>query len=133
MSKSNHDQSQQQIAAPPAQSVIGKNLRIKGEISGAEPLHIAGSIIGTISFAGNLVTVGNDGNVMAQITAGNLSVIGKVRGNVQAEDRVEIRAGGSLLGEVIAQRIRVEDGALLQGRVNLEGETKEAVQTAAEA
>jgi len=42
MSKSNHDQSQQQIAAPPAQSVIGKNLRIKGEISGAEPLHIAG-------------------------------------------------------------------------------------------
>jgi len=70
---------------------------------------------------------------MAQITAGNLSVIGKVRGNVQAEDRVEIRAGGSLLGEVIAQRIRVEDGALIQGRVHLEGETKEAVQTAAEA
>jgi len=74
MSKSNNLQSQsvsEQMAASPAQCVIGKNLRIKGELIGAEPIHIAGSIIGTISFAGNLVTVGADADVMAQITAGN--------------------------------------------------------------
>jgi cytoskeletal protein CcmA (bactofilin family) len=58
MSKSDH--------LPSTQSVIGKSLRIKGELSGAEPIHIAGSIIGTISFAGDLVTVGADGDVMAQ-------------------------------------------------------------------
>jgi len=136
MSKPDHLASQplsDQASSTSTQSMIGKNLRIKGELSGAEPIHIAGSIIGSITLAGNTITVGADGDVMAQITAGNLTVIGKVRGNVKAEDRLEIRAGGSLLGEVIAQRIRVEDGAFLQGSVHLQDETKEALHASTEA
>jgi cytoskeletal protein CcmA (bactofilin family) len=123
-SQSSSDQS----SSRSTQSVIGKNLRIKGELSGMEPLHIAGSITGTISLAGSLVTVGADGEAIAQITVGNLTVIGKVRGNIKAEDRVEIRAGGSVLGEITAQRIHVEDGAFLQGRVHLQDKTKEVLQ-----
>jgi cytoskeletal protein CcmA (bactofilin family) len=60
-------------------------------------------------------------------------VVGKVRGNIRAEHRVEIHAGGSVFGEVTAQRIQVEDGALLQGRVHLQEKKKEALQAAAEA
>ena len=70
---------------------------------------------------------------MAQITAGNLAVLGKVRGNINAGDRVEICAGGSVVGEVTAQRIRIEDGAFLQGRVHLQDKTKEALHPSSEA
>jgi cytoskeletal protein CcmA (bactofilin family) len=125
------ESSSNQTSSRSTQSVIGKNLRIKGELSGMEPLHISGSITGTISLAGNLVTVGDDGEVIAQITAGNLNVSGKVRGNVKAEDRVEIRAGGSVLGEVTAPRIHVEDGAFLQGRVHLQDKTKDDLHASA--
>ena len=112
------------VAPAFGQSFIGKTLRIKGELSGAEPIHIAGCVQGSINDAGHLVTVAADGDVKAQIVVGSLTVVGKVLGNVKAEDRLEIRAGGSVVGEVTVQRIRVEEGALLQGRVHLEEKTK---------
>ncbi len=101
------------------QATIGKSLVIKGEVSGSESLYIDGKIEGTINLAGNRVTVGRNGQVSANITAREIVVLGKVRGNMTASDRVDIRSEGSLTGDVAAQRISIEDGAFFKGGIDI--------------
>jgi cytoskeletal protein CcmA (bactofilin family) len=109
--------------APPAtsgeQATIGKSLLIKGEITGSESLYIDGKVEGSINLPGNRVTVGRNGQVAASITAREIVVLGKVRGNVSATDRVDIRAEGSLSGDVAAARISIEDGAYFKGGIDI--------------
>ena len=74
---------------------------------------------GSINLPGNRVTVGRNGQVAANITAREIVVLGKVRGNVSATDRVDIRAEGSLTGDVAAARISIEDGAFFKGGIDI--------------
>jgi cytoskeletal protein CcmA (bactofilin family) len=106
-------------AATSEQATIGKSLVIKGEVSGSESLYIDGKIEGTINLSGNRVTVGRNGQVSANITAREIVVLGKVRGNMTASDRVDIRSEGSLTGDVAAQRISIEDGAFFKGGIDI--------------
>jgi cytoskeletal protein CcmA (bactofilin family) len=102
-----------------SQATIGKGLFIKGEISGSESLFVDGKIEGTINLPGNRVTVGRNGQVAANITAREVVILGKIRGNVSATDRVDIRAEGALNGDVAAARISIEDGAFFKGGIDI--------------
>ena len=101
------------------QATIGKSLVIKGEVSGSEALYIDGRVEGSINLSGNRVTIGRNGVVSANINAREIVVMGKVKGNLQAQDRVDIRNEGSLTGDVIAQRISIEDGAFFKGGIDI--------------
>src|SRR5512146_2126424 len=101
------------------QATIGKSLVIKGEVTGSESLYIDGRVEGSINLAGNRVTIGRNGIVNANITAREIVVLGKVRGNLSASDRVDIRNEGSLTGDVVAQRISIEDGAFFKGGIDI--------------
>ena len=101
------------------QASIGKGLFIKGEITGTESLFIDGKVEGTITLAGNRVTVGRNGQVAASITAREIVILGKVRGDISATDRVDIRAEGALTGDVTAARISIEDGAYFKGGIDI--------------
>jgi cytoskeletal protein CcmA (bactofilin family) len=101
------------------QATIGKGLFIKGEISGSESLLVDGKVEGSINLPGNRVTVGRNGQVAAHITAREVVILGKVRGNVSATDRVDIRAEGALNGDVAAARISIEDGAFFKGGIDI--------------
>src|ERR1700680_3744161 len=101
------------------QATIGKSLVIKGEVTGSESLYIDGRVEGSINLAGNRVTVGRNGVVSANITAREIVVLGKVRGNLTASDRVDIRSDGSLTGDVVAARISIEDGAFFKGGIDI--------------
>ena len=101
------------------QATIGKSLVIKGEVTGSESLYIDGRVEGSITLPGNRVTVGRNGVVNANITAREIVVTGKVRGNLSASDRVDIRNEGSLTGDVVAQRISIEDGAFFKGGIDI--------------
>ncbi len=105
--------------APTEQATIGRSLVIKGEISGAESLYVDGKIEGTINLTDNRVTIGRNGVVAANITAREVVIMGKVTGNIQCSDRLDIRAEGSLAGDVTTMRISVEDGAVLKGSVQV--------------
>ncbi|MDP9268256.1 MAG: polymer-forming cytoskeletal protein [Acidobacteriota bacterium] len=105
---------------PTEQATIGKSLVIKGEVSGSESLYIDGRVEGAINLAGNRVTVGRNGVVNANVVAREIVVIGKVKGNLNASDRVDIRNEGSLTGDVIAQRISIEDGAFFKGGIDIQ-------------
>ncbi len=112
------------------QATIGKSLVIKGEVTGSESLYIDGRVEGSISLAGNRVTIGRNGVVAANINAREIVVLGKVRGNLTASDRVDIRSDGSLTGDVVAARISIEDGAYFKGGIDIrKGGTPAQTQT----
>ena len=101
------------------QATIGKGLLVKGEITGTESLFIDGKVEGSINLPGNRVTVGRNGQVAASVAAREIVILGKVRGNVAASDRVDIRAEGALTGDVTAARISIEDGAFFKGGIDI--------------
>ena len=108
------------VAASTAdQATIGKSLVIKGEVTGSESLYIDGRVEGSINLAGNRVTVGRNGVVAANISAREVVIMGKVTGNIQCVDRLDIRSEGSLTGDIVTQRISIEDGAFLKGSVQV--------------
>src|SRR5215471_19836538 len=112
--------------SPMDQANIGRTLVIKGEVSGTESLFVDGRIEGTINFPDNRVTVGRNGHVAANITAKEVVIMGKVQGNVECADRLDIRSEGSLTGDVITHRFTVEEGAILKGGVEVRTPEKKA-------
>lgn len=100
-------------------SHLGKTLRFKGDITGSEDIFIDGEVEGKIQFIGQVVTVGPNGNVSAEVQARELVVQGKLKGNCKAQDRIEITRTGSVLGDMAMARISIQDGAFIQGRVDI--------------
>jgi cytoskeletal protein CcmA (bactofilin family) len=107
------------VSVPVEQATIGRSVVIKGEVSGNESLYIDGRIEGTVNFAEHRVTIGRNGSVAANISAREVVILGKVQGNIQCSDRLDIRSEGALTGDVVTQRISVEDGAILKGSVQV--------------
>jgi cytoskeletal protein CcmA (bactofilin family) len=107
------------IAASMEQATIGRSVVIKGEVSGAESLYVDGRIEGTVNFADSRVTIGRNGVIVANISAKEVVIMGAVTGNIHCTDRLDIRSEGSLAGDVVTQRISVEDGAVLKGAVEV--------------
>jgi cytoskeletal protein CcmA (bactofilin family) len=122
------------VSAPIEQATIGRTLVIKGEVTGAESLYIDGRIEGKITLPDNRVTIGRNGTVQANISAREVVVMGKVNGNIECSDRVDIRSEGSVTGDVSTVRISVEDGAILKGGIQVRsGEQKQQNQAKPEA
>src|SRR5205085_11347741 len=86
----------QTVTSPIEQATIGRTLVIKGEVSGNESLYIDGKIEGTLTFKDHRVTVGRNGVVQANIAAREVVIMGKVTGNVECSDRVDICSAGTL-------------------------------------
>ncbi len=112
------------VTAPVDQATIGRTLFIKGEISGSEALYIDGRIEGKITMPESRVTIGRNGKVDASIQAREVVVMGKVNGNIDCSDRVDIRSEGSVSGDISTVRISVEDGAALKGGIQVHAEPK---------
>jgi len=101
------------------QATIGKSLVIKGEVTGSESLYIDGRVEGAINLPGNRVTIGRNGQIQANVNAKEVVILGKLKGNVTVSDRVDIRNEGSLSGDVVCQRIAIEDGAYFKGSIDI--------------
>jgi cytoskeletal protein CcmA (bactofilin family) len=102
-----------------AGTVIGEGLVIEGEFSSDDEVVVHGTVRGTLS-AGGVVSVANGAVVEADVTSVSLSVAGNVTGNINASDRVDIQAGGRLVGDVKASRLTIADGASFKGNVDME-------------
>lgn len=101
---------------------IGKSVVIKGELSGSEDLYIDGTVEGTIQLPGNNLVIGPNGQVHADVNAKGVIVQGKLEGNIRASDRAELRKSAVIAGDIVTQRIAIEDGAYFKGKVEIHKE-----------
>src|SRR5690349_15049818 len=101
-----------------ASASISQGIRIKGEVTGSEDLFVDGMVEGKLSLTTNsCLTVGPNGHVKADVLAREVIVRGKIEGKVTGLDKVQLWSTGHVTGEVQTDRLTIEDGALLRGRV----------------
>jgi cytoskeletal protein CcmA (bactofilin family) len=117
---------------------IGKSVVIKGELNGSEDLTIEGHVEGKIELKDHVLTIGPNGRIKAQILAKSVIVLGEVNGNVTATEKVDIRDGGSVDGDIISPRVAIAEGAHFRGTVDMQrkatpGQQPQAVKPAAAA
>lgn len=103
-----------------ANTIIGSNVVIDGEVTGSDPLTVLGSVRGRISVS-ETVTIASSARVEADVESTSLEIAGSVKGNVSATDKVELRSGARLVGDVKAPRIFIADGAMFKGNINMQG------------
>jgi cytoskeletal protein CcmA (bactofilin family) len=101
-----------------AAACISQGIKIKGELTGSEDLFVDGIVEGKLSLTTNsCLTVGPNGHVKADVSAREVIVRGKIEGKVTGRDKVQLWSTGQVIGEVQTDRLAIEDGALLRGRV----------------
>jgi cytoskeletal protein CcmA (bactofilin family) len=99
---------------------IGKSVVIKGELSGSEDLTIEGHVEGRIELRDNVLTIGPNGKIRAEVFAKAVIVLGEVAGNVTASEKVDIRDNGSVDGDIISPRVAIAEGAHFRGSVDMQ-------------
>src|SRR5712692_4950653 len=108
------------VTADRATARLGLSLHLKGEISGNEDLHIDGTVEGAVQLGEGNLTVGATANVTADIIAREVVVWGKVKGNVHAKGKIEIKRDGSVIGDLTTAQIIIEDGAYFKGSIEID-------------
>jgi len=104
--------------ATPAKAFLGKGSRIDGKLSFEGPAHIDGHVDGEI-VAQDTLTIGEGAIVNAQIVGGSIVIHGKVTGNVTARKRLEIRAPGTLIGNIATPSLVIHDGVVFEGECSM--------------
>ena len=99
---------------------IGKSVVIKGELSGSEDLTIEGHVEGRIDLRENVLTIGPNGKIKAEVFAKAVVVLGEVTGNVTASEKVDIRDNGSVDGDIASPRVAIAEGAHFRGSVDMQ-------------
>ena len=97
---------------------IGSSVFVKGNVAASEDLMVDGRVEGRIDLPDHALTIGPNANIQADIVAKVVTVFGAVVGGISASDRVDIRRGGSLDGNLSCTRIAIQDGAHFCGRVD---------------
>lgn len=104
---------------------LGKSVMIKGELSGSEDLTLYGRMEGSVKLPEYTLTIGPDADIQAEISAKTVVIMGGVTGNVVAGERVEIRATGSVTGDIASPRFAIQDGGCMRGKVTTSSVSKQ--------
>jgi cytoskeletal protein CcmA (bactofilin family) len=99
-------------------AMIGPSIKIKGEVSGDEDLLIQGRVEGTIDLKSNELSVGQSGQVVADIVAKVVKIEGEVTGDISGKENVVISKSGNVRGNIVAPRVTLEDGAIFKGSID---------------
>jgi len=108
-------------SAPTARnlSCLGASIEVKGRISGDEDLQIDGKVEGPVTLQNHRLIVGRSAQMSSEISAREIVIHGKVTGNLNARDRVEINKDASVMGDLHTSRIMIEDGAYFKGTIEI--------------
>jgi len=112
-------------------AVIGRSIRIDGDLQGEEDLRIEGDVNGTVRLYNNTLTIGAEGKMRADVYAKSVIVDGEMEGDLFSSERVAIRKSATVLGNITAPRVSLEDGAKFKGSIEMDPEAvKSAVAVA---
>jgi cytoskeletal protein CcmA (bactofilin family) len=98
---------------------LGTSVAIKGELSASEDLTLCGQMEGSIRLPDHTLTIGPNADIKAEIVAKAVVILGAVTGNLTASERVDIRATGSLIGDLASPRLAIAEGGSLRGKVQM--------------
>src|SRR3954465_4210188 len=98
---------------------IGKSV-VKGELTGSEDLTIEGHVEGKIELRQNILTIGPNGKIKAQVFAKSVIILGEVTGNVTASEKVDLRDNGSVDGDIASPRVAIAEGAHFRGSIDMQ-------------
>jgi cytoskeletal protein CcmA (bactofilin family) len=103
--------------------LIGKSFVIKGQVSCDGDLYIDGQVEGSVDPKGNRLTIGPDGRLKANVTARAVVVRGRLEGNIQASERVDLKESAVVVGDIVTQSISIESGAHIKGSIEVHGDS----------
>jgi cytoskeletal protein CcmA (bactofilin family) len=110
---------------------IGKSISIKGDVVGDEDTILEGRVEGRVSLRNFHLTIGPNGDIQGEVSAKQVTVVGKIVGNVIATERIEVRETGRIQGDLIAPRLTVAEGAIINGAITMkEGSALEKLRPA---
>lgn len=101
------------------QSVIGSNIKFRGELIGTEDIHIEGTVEGTIIMEGHNLSIGTQGSIDANVHANNITINGKLNGDALADELISIKKSAEVKGNLIAPRIQLDDGGKFRGSMDM--------------
>jgi cytoskeletal protein CcmA (bactofilin family) len=99
-------------------SLLSRNVKVDGDISGNENIKIEGTIKGSVKVSGD-VLVEETGAVDANISGNSIVIKGSVNGNILAKQRIEIYATGIVIGDISACSVDIQEGAKFEGRSHM--------------
>jgi len=108
-------------------AVIGRSIKIDGDLRGEEDLRIDGDVNGTVRLHNNTLTIGSEGKIRADVFANTVIVDGMMEGDLYGSERVSIRRNATVLGNITAPRVSLEDGASFKGSIEMDPEAVKAV------
>ncbi len=98
---------------------IGKSISIKGDVLGEEDTVIEGRVEGRIELKNHHLTIGANGDVQGEVSAKQVTIVGRVSGNVVASERIELRDSGRLEGDLNTPRLLVQEGSQINGKISM--------------
>ena len=101
-------------------AVIGRSIRINGDLSGDEDLRIEGDVSGTVELKNSALTIGKEGKVKAGVYAKSIAVDGETTGDLYATERVSIHVNARVQGNIIAPKVSIEEGAHFKGSIEMD-------------
>jgi cytoskeletal protein CcmA (bactofilin family) len=100
-------------------TIIGTNVTIKGELKGEGEMFFDGNLEGAITVPDCRLTLGPNARVRAELNAGDVIIYGNHDGKINAAGRLELRDRAVVKGEIVADRISIDENANLKGKVQL--------------
>ena len=100
--------------------LVGKSVVVKGELHGDEDVATERQIEGTITLKQHVLTIGSHGRIRADVLAKSVVVIGEVIGDIEATEKVSIRAEGKVNGDIRAPRVSIAEGARFRGGIDMQ-------------
>ena len=101
---------------------IGKSISIKGDVSGDEDTVIEGRVEGRVELKNHHLTIGPNGEINGEVSAKQVTVVGKVHGNIQATERIEVSDTGRVNGDLASPRLLIQEGGQLNGKVSMKAQ-----------
>ena len=101
-------------------TTIGQSVMINGELRAEEDLTIEGRVEGKVELDQNVVTVGPDGRVTAEVIAKAVVVQGTVNGDIMATEKITLQNSATVHGDLTAPAVAIADGAQFQGGIDMQ-------------
>ena len=98
---------------------IGQSIVVNGELNASEDLTIDGRVDGTIRLTEHVLTIGPHARIKAEVFAKSVVVLGEVKGNITASDKVSLQENGSVEGDITAPRVGIHEGAHFRGSIDM--------------